>query len=213
MDPARFQPLARLAVHGANVQPGQTVLVNAELGHEPLARAIAAEAYDRGARFVDVWYFDPHVKRARIKSADPETLAFVPSWYGRRMVAHADERGARDQHDRPDRPEPARRARPGARRARPAAVPQRDPADRRRPDDELVRRSLPDPAWAKLVYPELADDEALETLWRELEHVLRLDEPDPVQAWEERMAALRSRPTGSPRAASTRSTCRGPAPT
>ena len=38
----RLTRLAELAAHGANVQPGQIVLVGAELGHEDLARAVAA---------------------------------------------------------------------------------------------------------------------------------------------------------------------------
>src|SRR5262249_53924499 len=49
----------------------------------------------------------------------------------------------------------------------------------------------PHRAWATLVFPDLPDDEAYERLWSELEHTLRLDEPDPVAAWEERMAVLR----------------------
>ena len=58
--------LADLAVTvGANVQEGQVVGVLAEYGQEEFARAIAESAYRRGAKFVDVWYFDPLVKRAR----------------------------------------------------------------------------------------------------------------------------------------------------
>src|SRR5260221_12257903 len=91
----RWTRLATLAAHGANVQPGQIVLVQADLGHEELARAVAGAAYDRGARFVDVDYFDPHVKRARIEHADPDTLSFVPSWYGTKMLEHAEDEGAR----------------------------------------------------------------------------------------------------------------------
>src|SRR5437764_10022110 len=87
--------LAKLAAHGANVQEGQIVLVNAELGHEELARAVATAAYQRGAKFVDVSYFDPHVKRARIEHADPDTLEFVPEWYGDRARQPADQHGAR----------------------------------------------------------------------------------------------------------------------
>src|SRR6478752_1520273 len=87
--------LAELAAHGANVQPGQVVLVQAELGHQELAREVAAAAYERGAKFVDVSYFDPYVKRARIEHADPDTLEFVPSWYGDRMTQHAADHGAR----------------------------------------------------------------------------------------------------------------------
>ena len=82
----RFEALAELAVHGANVQPGQVVGVAATIGQEELARAVAAAAYRRGALFVDVAYFDPYVKRARIEHADPDTLEFVPPWYGARML-------------------------------------------------------------------------------------------------------------------------------
>jgi aminopeptidase len=48
----------------------------------------------------------------------------------------------------------------------------------------------PHPAWATLVHPDLPAEEAYEQLWRELEHVLRLDEPDPFAAWDERIAVL-----------------------
>ena len=74
----RFTRLAELSVHGANVQEGQIVLLAAEIGLEEQARATAAAAYRRGAKFVDVVYFDPYVKRVRIESADPDTLGFVP---------------------------------------------------------------------------------------------------------------------------------------
>ncbi|MBJ7243548.1 MAG: aminopeptidase, partial [Solirubrobacteraceae bacterium] len=47
---------------GANVQKGQIVAIGAEIGKEEVARALAASAYRHGARFVDVGYFDPHVK-------------------------------------------------------------------------------------------------------------------------------------------------------
>jgi aminopeptidase len=42
-------------------------------------------------------------------------------------------------------------------------------------------------AWARLVFPELEPVEAVEALWRDIAHVCRLDEPDPVAAWEQRI--------------------------
>jgi aminopeptidase len=87
--------LAELSVHGANVQRGQTVFVAAEIGLEEQARATAEAAYKRGAKFVDVAYFDPHVKRVRIENANAETLDFVPQWCGERVLEHAEQNGAR----------------------------------------------------------------------------------------------------------------------
>jgi aminopeptidase len=187
---ARFTRLAELSVHGSNVQPGQIVIVTAELGQEELARAIAAAAYDRGAKFVDVNYFDPLVKRVRIEHADPETLDFVPSWYGERMVAHAELRGARVTLAGPTEPNLLDDL--------DNALVGRDRLPYLKEIPKIVGEQstnwcivpCPHPAWAKLVYPELSEADAYEKLWSELEHVLRLDEPDPSQAWEDRMTVL-----------------------
>jgi aminopeptidase len=186
----RFTRLAELSVHGANVQPGQVMLVTAELGQEELARSIAAAAYDRGAKYVDVNYFDPYVKRARIEHADPDTLDFVPSWYGERAVAHADGRGARVTL--------AGVTAPNLLDDLDNALVGRDRLPYLKEIPKIVgERSTnwcivpcPHPAWAKLVHPELSEADAYEKLWVELEHVLRLDEPDPSEAWEKRMAVL-----------------------
>src|SRR6201999_2066771 len=42
-----------------------------------------------------------------------------------------------------------------------------------------------------LVYPRLEPAPALERLWSEIAHVTRLDEPDPVAAWQERLTNLK----------------------
>src|SRR5580692_7773675 len=82
-----LEALVELTVgFGANVQPGQVVSIDAETGLEPYARAVAEAAYARGARFVDVWYFDPHVKHSRLKHAPRETLGYVPPWIGERTL-------------------------------------------------------------------------------------------------------------------------------
>ena len=68
----RWERLGELAVTGANVQRGQVLLVIAEHGQAEAARAVAAAAYKRGAKYVDVSYFDPYLKRARLAHADAE---------------------------------------------------------------------------------------------------------------------------------------------
>jgi hypothetical protein len=66
----RLTRLAEVSIHGANVQEGQIVLVGAGIGLGEQARATAA-AYRRGAKFIDVAYFDPYVKRVRIELVHP----------------------------------------------------------------------------------------------------------------------------------------------
>jgi aminopeptidase len=191
MDDAYLQRLAELVVgFGANVQEGQIVSVTCEPGKEALTRAIASSAYRRGAKFVDVQWFDPWVKRERIAHAPEDTLEFVPDWYGQRILALG-EAGA------------ARIALAGA--SAPGLLEDLDPVRAGKDRLPMVKESgkvvndrttnwsiipCPTPRWAQLVFPDLPEDEALAVLEEEIVHVLRLDEDDPIGAWQARADAL-----------------------
>jgi aminopeptidase len=72
----RLQRLARLAVEvGANVQPGQHVLVRCLVEHAPLAREIARAAYRVGVATVQASYGDRHFDRALIELGPEESLS------------------------------------------------------------------------------------------------------------------------------------------
>jgi aminopeptidase len=191
MDPSTLARFARLAVDfGANVQPGQIVAVNGSPGKEELVRAIAAQAYRRGAKFVDLNWFDPWIKRARIEHADDDTLEFVPPWYGERVIALGRERAAIVSLSGPTAPgllddlDPVR-----AGRDRLPAVRESGEVINRR---EVNWTILPGPTqtWADLAHPDLEPAERLPRLEQQLMHVLRLDEEDPVAAWTERADTL-----------------------
>src|SRR3989304_6807364 len=93
---ADIERMAELYVgFGATLQPGQLLGVTAYLGMEEIARAIARAGYRRGARYVDVFWWDPWVKRARIEYADEATLDYVPPWLGERLLWLGEERAAR----------------------------------------------------------------------------------------------------------------------
>jgi aminopeptidase len=182
---------ARLVVgFGANVQPGQIVAIGSEPGKEAFVRALAVEAYRAGARFVDVATFDLHVKRARLEHADPESLDFVPPWYGERLLALGEHRAARIGLSGPVDPHALDGVDP--------ALVGRDQLPFLREASKVVNDRTtnwtiapsPTPAWAELVHPDLAPEAALERLWEEIVHVLRLDEDDPVAAWRARADVL-----------------------
>jgi aminopeptidase len=186
----RVERLAELAVAlGANIQLGQIVYLQAEPGHAALVRAITAHAYRHGARFVDVDYFDPYVKRARIEHADPSTLDFVPSWYGARMLALGEERCARIFL--------TGATAPGLLDELDASLSGRDLLPRLKESGKVVGDRTtnwtivpcPTPGWARQVHRDLDDDAAFERLWDEIVHVCRLDEAEPVAAWQQRMRA------------------------
>jgi aminopeptidase len=182
-----LERLARLAIeYGANVQPGQVVNVNAEYGQHELARAIAAHAYRRGARFVDVWYFDPFLKRARIEHADEATLDYVPPWYAQRALGLGELHGAHvsiagsTQPGLLDDLDPARLGRDLLPRVKENFGVIND-----KTTNWLVMPG-PTEGWARQVYADA--DDPLGRLWEEIAFVTRLDAEDPVAAWRERFA-------------------------
>jgi aminopeptidase len=190
-DAATVERLADLAVgFAANVQRGQIVAIQAEVGKEEIVRALAASAYRHGARFVDPFYFDMHVKRARILHADEDTLDFVPSWYGERLLELGRQRCARIGIAGPTTPgllddlDPAR----AGRDLLPALKETGIIVNEATTNWTIV--PFPTPAWAERVHPDLPPDEAFERLAREIVHVCRLDEPDPIAAWRERSDTL-----------------------
>jgi aminopeptidase len=185
------EKLAELAVFGANVQPGQLVGVTSYIGKEELTRRIADIAYRRGARYVDVLYFDQWVKRSRIAHAAEDTLDYVPPWLTERLLHLSDEHAARITLSGPHAP---------------TALEGLDPARAGRdllpylPETGQVVNSMttswtivpaPTRPWARAVYPDHGPDQAYERLWEAVAHVCRLDEDDPGQAWLDRTAVLK----------------------
>ncbi|MBA3788652.1 MAG: aminopeptidase, partial [Actinobacteria bacterium] len=186
------QRFAELIVEvGANVQEGQEVEILADFGTEEVVRAIAGAAYRRGARYVDVWWWDALLKRERLLHARAETLDYVPPEPGARLLRLGEERGCRIWiigNPQPHALEGIDPERAG-----------RDLLPRLKESAEVVLArttnwciaSWPTEGWARQVYPSLAPAEALERLTRELAHVSRLDEPDPAKAWRARTAELK----------------------
>ena len=188
----RLDRFADLIVNfGANVQPGQILDIGTGLGKEELTRALTASAYRRGAKFVDVYYWDPHLKRARVQYAAEDVLDFVPSWYGERTLQLGDERGATISLTGPIEPhlfddlDPERLGRDVFPRVKEWTT-----VINERTVNWCVAPG-PSAKWAELVHPDLDADAALEKLWQQVEHVCRLDEADPEAAWHERSAALK----------------------
>jgi aminopeptidase len=185
--------LADLAVgFGANVQPGQVVAVTSYIGKEALTREVARAAYARGARWVDVLYFDQWLKRERIAAAPEDSLDFVPPWLIERLLWVSNERGARVVLSGPHAPtaldglDPARAGRDLL-----PYLPQTGEVVNARTTNWTICPG-PTPDWAQAVYPDVPPDEAYERLWAAIAHICRLDADDPVAAWESRMSALRA---------------------
>jgi aminopeptidase len=188
---SRVDRLAKLAVGvGANVQPGQDVVVLAfDVEQAPVARAVADAAYRAGARFVSVLYWDQHVRRARLAHAPAGSLDFVPDWWETMIAECVQRRSAliivwgdpnRALLDDVDSERVAADHMPLTASFW-AAVGRGDISW------VFIPGPCPGLATAMLGVPDL------ERLWELLTPMLRLDAEDPERAWGEHLARLQQR--------------------
>jgi aminopeptidase len=181
---------ARLTVQvGANVQPGQLVLVNASPEHAPLARAVAHAAYAAGARYVDVLYAEQHAKRALIELGPEESLTWSAPWLIERLRYLGAEQGALISIT--GNPEPELFAgldesRVGRARPREIALESMKLANG---GANWTIVAFPNEGWARTIFGE-AD---LDRLWELVAQCVRLDEDDPVAAWRSHLDRLEAR--------------------
>jgi aminopeptidase len=184
---------AQLVVRaGVNLASGQELLVEAQLDHAPLVRAIAEEAYAAGARFVDVRYSDPYVRRALANAGPDDSLGWTPPWLVSRIERAAEEGAAivgisdssyADVFEGVDG--------------------QRLGAARMRDFERTWLRVVTDGAvaWSLIAFPterwarEALGEPDVDRLWDAVAHALRLREDDPAAAWESRLDELDARAT------------------
>lgn len=194
LDSSFVEAYARLAIRtGLNVQEGQEVVIRTYLEVADLAAECAAEAYRAGAKYVHVTYVDDSVTRARIENAKGD-LDYMRTFtvdgltqMVRDGAAVLSIRGGDPQALAgldPDRMQTVSRA------AAQAGKEFRKLIQSNHSNWSIV--SLPNPAWAARVFPDLPAEQALEQLVALVSRAVRLDQPDPVAAWKKHAGELQA---------------------
>ena len=192
-DTGQLDRLADVAVRvGLNLQNGQDLVMTAPVEALPLVRRIAAAAYRAGAGFVQPVLSDGAVTRARYLAGDDAALDAAPGWLYRGM-SEAFAGGAARLHVSAEDPmlladqDPVR----VARAAKSNAMAYR-PALQRISGFEINWSicAYPSVAWARQMFPDLAEADAVVRLSDAIVAASRLDAADPVAAWAEHNAEL-----------------------
>lgn len=186
-----LEAYARLVVRiGVNIQFGQRVVIRGAVEHAAVARAIANEAYRAGASHVSIEYSDALLRRAQVDHAPQDQLG--------RVLPHEVEGIRAWREDRPavisltGNPHP--RAMEGA---DPARLADSMPMELIKEYLPIVGTNLvawtivgaPNPGWAETVFGEPDVDR----LWQAVAMAMRLDQDDPVDAWQQHIAKLARR--------------------
>ena len=176
---------------GANVQPGQTVIVLAAPEHAPLVRAILAASWAAGAADAQTVYIDEVESMLRVEHAADEVLDSAPVGRQKTFEWMLDAQPVEIYLDGPIFPERWEEL-DGARAARVHRPRSSAPIRRRLINEGRMAWTyvgVPTPAWAASVFGE-PDVARLEGAVAE---AVRLDQPDPVEAWRQHLDRLAER--------------------
>lgn len=185
---------------GVNVQPGQTMIVNASLEAAPLARLCVKSAFAAGARDVRVDWSDNEVSRLRMEMGAEEALCDVKPYVERSYLDFAEsEGGVCVLHLLADDPE-VYAGLDGGKINRVSLARRKALANWRvyTMNDKIqwCIAAMPSAPWAKMIFPELPEAEAIEKLWDVIFEVCRVTGGDPVTEWRahvEKLSALRDK--------------------
>lgn len=179
---------------GLGAEQGDRILIDAPVQAAEFTRLLVEQAYSVGAHNVDVLWRDDGVSRARFSHGSADAAEVVTS--AAEFTMRAFELG--DSILRVYSQDPTALAGVDISRVKTS---QKVNGDFLRPlsDAQGAMRvpwtfvAAPIPAWTKTVYPGLKIDEATEALWSAILRACRIDQADPVHAYQTHLATLESR--------------------
>ena len=196
IDPVKLDKLAEVAVKvGLQLKEGQDLVMTSPMAALPLARLITKHAYMAGAGLVTTFYADEETTLARYRHAPDASFDKASGWLYEGM-AKAFAGGAARLAISGDNPMLLSAEDPGkVARANKANSTAYKPALEKISNFDINWNicSYPNPAWAKLVFPDLPEAEAVKKLADAIFAASRVDVADPVAAWASHNAHLKTR--------------------
>ncbi len=196
IDPVKLEKLAEVAVKvGLRLERGQDLVITAPIQALPLVRLITKHAYMAGAGLVSTFYSDEETTLARYQHAPDESFDRASDWLYDGMAKAYAGNAARlaISGDNPmmlAAQDPAKVAR--ANKANSIAY---KPALEKISNFDINWNiiSYPNPAWARQMFPDLPEDQAVARLAEAIFAASRINTADPVAAWAEHNANLHKR--------------------
>ncbi len=182
-----------IAEVGVNVQKGQEVFIDAELDQPEFVAMVVEACYSRGAKRVVVdWKYQP-LQRIHTAHQTVETLGKVVEYQEARLKFLSEELPCRIYLESED-PDGLK----GIDQEKMAkAMQMRYPIIKKYRDTmenkyQWCIAAVPGKAWARKMFPELPEDEAVEKLWQAILTTSRVT-GDPIGAWDDHNKDLHDR--------------------
>src|SRR5699024_3683178 len=171
---------------GVNVQKDQPVFITAPVEGADFTRLLVKRAYEVGAKNVQVHWVDDQLTLLKYTYASEDVLQTFPQWEVDKREEFAEAGGAfisvyASDPDLLQNIDPSRVAME-MKASGEALTKFRNYLM----NDEVTWTvvSIPTAGWAKKIFPDGTEDEAIEQLWSEIIKTDRVDKDDPVVEWD-----------------------------
>jgi len=193
---SKLNEYAKLCVKvGINIQPGQPLVVHAPIEGVEFVRLIAKNAYEAGASEVYVNWNDEVITRLKYEYAPMEVFENFPKWYADGLEDYA-KKGAGFLSISAQDPELLKGIDPKkiAANNKSSSIALKEFRNYTMNDKNTwCVVSIPTKSWAKRVFPNLSEDEAVERLWKAIFDATRMNTEDPIKAWQDHMENLKKK--------------------
>ena len=170
---------------GVNLQKGQDLIINIAPSHYEFARLLVNEAYKAKARKVTVQFTDSEISKAHYINQSVETLSTVEKWEEERMKYYSETIPARLHivSSSPDAFKGVDQSKLAKARMASYKVlkPYREIMENK---EQWCIAAASSPEWAKKVFPDLKEKEAVKKLWDAILYTSRVWD-DPIKEWKE----------------------------
>lgn len=196
MKGSKLHKYAQLLVKtGINLKKDQILVLSVPIECAEFARAIAEVAYDAGAKDVVIRWIDEISTRIRYLKGPEELFDTLPSWQKEFYLSYVRQDAAFLTISASD-PENLKEVDPLRIQRSSKAFSEACSEYRQRMMNNInvwCVASVPTPSWAKKVFPDVTEEEAVNKLWDAIFEAVRVNEADPVAAWESHKDALKTR--------------------
>lgn len=188
-----LEKYARLVVKtGINLQKDQLLVIHSPIECAPFARMMAELAYKEGAKDVIINWKDELFSKIRFLHAPEAVFEEFPEWQKEFYLSYA-RKGAGFISISAADPELLKDVNPErlAKAQKTSSTALKEYRERMMSNQNTwCVVSIPTAAWAKKVFPQVPEEEAIEKLWEAIFKTVRVDQADPVAAWEQHKQTL-----------------------
>ena len=186
---------AELALRtGVNLQKGQALMVNSSIEGVEFTRIVVRKAYELGAKSVLINWQDDEISLLKYQNESEAVLTDVRPWQVDKYLEFAKDGGAllSIRSTNPDllKDVDAKKVAAASKASAEAMKEFRTYTMNDRIAWSII--SIPTGDWSKKIFPGLEAEEAKEKLWEQIFKIVRVDQEDPIKAWDDHNQTLKN---------------------